>query len=69
MITVRCTQCGSPTGLHFSDALSFDTEWVRCEECKPRVRKPRVHLYGLPDGQELQRWSDATYELREVAGS
>lgn len=54
-----CTKCNAPTTIKYRDVVGFDTEWVLCEECKPRVdRIPRVTLWGAPEGQELARWSD-----------
>jgi hypothetical protein len=54
---VHCTQCGDPINIAYGEALGFDTEWLLCRGCKPKASKPRVTLFGAPDGQELGRWS------------
>lgn len=59
--SLHCTRCDSPVPMKFRDALGFDTEFILCDECKPHVRAPRVHLYGAPDRQDMGRWSDMEY--------
>lgn len=54
---LHCTRCGDPLHLSYGAALGFDYEWLLCKQCKPKAKKPRVTLYGAPDGQEMGRWN------------
>lgn len=57
LVTLHCTNCGTPVSQRFGEALSFDTQWIWCNECKPHTDRPRVTLFGEPEGQEMQRWN------------
>ena len=54
----HCIRCGTP----FLTIIArlYDCQLALCESCDPstHIEKPRVHLFGAPDGQELARWSE-----------
>ncbi len=53
---VHCMVCDEPLPILYGDALGFDTEWLICKSCEPVTRKPRITLYGSPDGQNMGKW-------------
>ena len=56
-VRLHCTVCGEPLQVRWGEALGFDTEWLLCKGCRPSPRRPRVTLFGAPDGQEMRRWT------------
>lgn len=58
--SVRCQWCDSPLPYRYADTMSMliDGSTFTCGACSPVVKRPRVALFGAPEGQELARWSE-----------
>lgn len=53
---LHCFFCDDVVDLSFAD-VAESTMTITCKSCERPVAKPRVTLYGAPDGQELSRWT------------
>lgn len=51
-----CLTCGSPTGLPWANTIRDGVE-AYCALCQPEIKRPKVTLFGRPDGQDMWRWT------------